>query len=77
MFLTPITETELHEEIMKLHVNKSPGMDEIPPKLVKCTDPFIIKPLCHIFNLSFTQGLVPESLKIAKVIPIYKKKGKI
>jgi hypothetical protein len=33
----------------------------------------IIQPLTMIFNLSFTTGVVPDKLKIAKVIPIYKK----
>ena len=33
----------------------------------------IVKPLTQIFNLSISTGSVPEKLKIAKVIPIYKK----
>ena len=32
----------------------------------------IVKPLLHIFNLSFKQGIVPAQLKIAKIIPIFK-----
>ena len=30
------------------------------------------KPLKHIFSLSFNQGIVPQQLKVAKVIPIFK-----
>ena len=30
-------------------------------------------PLHYIFNLSFESGVVPQSLKLAKVSPIYKK----
>ena len=30
-------------------------------------------PLTDIFNLSLSTGIVPEELKLAKVIPIYKK----
>ena len=33
----------------------------------------ILKPLAHIINLSFSQGKIPDSLKIAKVVHIYKK----
>jgi len=33
----------------------------------------IVKPLQHIFNLSLETGKYPEGLKVAKVIPIYKK----
>jgi len=29
--------------------------------------------LAHIFDLSFTTGEVPELLKIAEIIPVYKK----
>src|SRR6267154_1309595 len=36
-------------------------------------EPYIISPLCHIFNQSLTNGVFPEALKTAKVIPIYKK----
>ena len=35
--------------------------------------PSLIKPLTQIFNLSLSTGVVPEKLKIAKVVPIYKK----
>jgi len=30
----------------------------------------IIKPLLFIYNLSFSTGMVPDKLKVAKVIPI-------
>ena len=36
-----------------------------------CLD--IANPLTYIFNLSFSTGVVPDSLILAKVIPIYKK----
>ena len=73
MFLNPITEFELHKEITKLPTDKSPGYDEIPPKIVKKSALFILKPLTHIYNLSFLQGYVPDKLKLAKVVPIHKK----
>ena len=40
---------------------------------LKCVLDKLLDPLVFIFNLSFNTGKVPESLKIAKVIPIYKK----
>ena len=54
--------------------NKSPGHDDIGNMIVKkkvATE--ISKPLSTIFNCSLKTDVVPEQLKIAKVIPIYKK----
>jgi hypothetical protein len=47
--------------------NKSTGVDNLPPGLLKdCR-----QPLCHIFNLSIETSCFPELWKIAKVVPIY------
>jgi len=44
--------------------------------LLKLTLNNLIEPLVYISNLSFRTGCVPDSLKIAKVIPIFKKGDK-
>jgi len=36
----------------------------------------VIEPLAYIFNLSFSSGQLPHSLKITKVIPLHKKGDK-
>ncbi len=72
MFLTPITEHKLFAEINKLSQNKAPGIDNIPSGIIKLTTDFITTPLTHIFNTSFDSATVPDSLKTAKVIPVYK-----
>ena len=33
----------------------------------------IVKPLAYIYNLSISTGVVPSSLKLARVIPVFKK----
>ena len=48
-------------------------MDNISNKAVQLAAPFIKKSLCHIVNLSISQGIFPSKLKMAKIIPIYKK----
>ena len=40
--------------------------------LVKLVIPCILKPLKHIFNNSLQKGGFPDSMKIARVIPIFK-----
>ena len=44
--------------------------------LIKQLSPPLILPLCELINQSLQSGVVPNSLKIAKVIPIYKSKNK-
>jgi hypothetical protein len=72
LFFSPTNEDEILQIITNLK-NSSPGYDHIESKIVKSIKYEILTPLTHIFNLSFAQGKVPDSLKIAKVVPIYKK----
>ena len=59
--------------IDKFNANKGAGNDNIGNFIIKRVANEIAKPLTMLFNLSITTGIVPEKLKIAKVIPIYKK----
>jgi len=54
--------------------NSSAGFDEIPTFLVKQCLCHFIKPLVHIYNVSFQTGTFPDMMKIAKVKPLYKKR---
>jgi len=64
---------ELEKIIRGLSCSKSAGYDNIGPKLVKSVLPQILQPLLFRYNLSFSTGVVADALKIAKVVPIYKK----
>jgi len=59
--------------ITKLNNSKSPGYDNIGPSLIKDVSVVILDPLVHIFNLSLLNGCVPDKLKIAKVVPVFRK----
>ena len=59
--------------ITKLNKSKSPGYDNIGPSLIEDVSIVILDPLFHIFNLSLLSGCVPDKLKIAQVIPVFKK----
>lgn len=71
-FLNPIVEKELTDVVTSLNSNKSAGPDHISPLIVKSSIISIAKPLTDIFNKSYTTGIVPDSLKIARVVPIFK-----
>jgi len=76
MVCEPTNRAEIINIVSSFRDNKSPGHDNIGPKLLKLILNFIIDPLVHIYNLSFATGCVPLHLKIAKVIPVFKKGDK-
>ena len=53
--------------------NKSPGVDGIPPKLLKEIVEQISTPLAKLFNLSLEEGIVPLEWKEANITPLFKK----
>ena len=69
--LENVTEKELFNVINSLKISAA-GHDEIGSKHIKISCSFILKPLLHICNMSFTHGVFPGDLKIAKVIPRFK-----
>ena len=46
-------------------------------KILRLAKEQIDEHLCFICNLSSTTGIFPDSLKIAKVTPVYKKGSKL
>lgn len=73
VFLYPVTEIELNNLILKLERNKAPGSDGVDSVLVKNISKHIIPVLVYIFNKSLSEGEFPKSLKLAHVVPIFKK----
>ena len=53
--------------------NKSPGVDGIPPKLLKELVDQVRTPLAIFSNLSFKEGIVPSEWKEANITPLFKK----
>ena len=73
VFFNPTSPNEIIELTKNLKSSKSQGHDRISNFLLKQIIHFIASPLTHIFNLSINTGTCPESLKIAKVNPVFKK----
>ena len=72
-FISPCTANEVSNVIQSLKKGKSSGPNSIPVKLLKVLNYSISSDLSALINESFTTGIFPENLKIAKVIPIFKK----
>ena len=72
IFLEPITEHEISEISESFRAGTSAGFDQVTMDVVKQTINLIIAPLTHIMNLSLSSGLVPEQMKVARVIPLFK-----
>ena len=71
--LTYVSNIFVLRELKRLKKNKSSGIDELPPRLLKDCQEHIIKPLHHIINLSIKSKTIPSVWKIAKIIPTHKK----
>lgn len=77
IFLNPVNEAEILDLISQMKVSKSCGPTSIPNKLLKLFGSKLAHPLQHVINLSFCTGHFPDLLKLANVIPLYKKDEKI
>ena len=66
-----MSENEIGQLIKSLK-DTAAGFDDLNAMCLKISSQFLIKPLTHICNLSLSQGIFPEQLKIANVIPLYK-----
>ncbi len=73
LFLSPTTIYEISKIITNLDYKRAAGMDNIRPKLLKACNNELATSLAHFTNLSFLSGNYPDQLKIAKVIPLFKK----
>uniref|UniRef100_K7EYU7 Reverse transcriptase domain-containing protein n=1 Tax=Pelodiscus sinensis TaxID=13735 RepID=K7EYU7_PELSI len=74
-------EDKIHKEQVKNHVgkldvSKSPGPDEMHPRILKELIEEVSEPLAMIFEKSWQTGEIPEDWKRANIVPIYKKGNK-
>lgn len=68
----PTDSEELKEIIMRLGSNKASGYDEIPTKFLKDNVEFLSVILATFINDSFQNGEFPDSLKFARIMPLFK-----
>ena len=64
-----IVSDEIQAVISKLN---NSVYDNIPPKIGKLFVDQYIEPLTYLINKSIAQGVFPDELKLAQVVPIFK-----
>ena len=69
------TKEELHKAISQLSSNKAPGSDNIPAEVYKSGGTTLFLRILQLFKLIWQQESVPQDLKDASIIHLYKRKG--
>ena len=67
---------EVEHFLRNINVSKSPGPDNIRPRILKECACELAPPLASIFNRLFSSGTLPDDWKIAHIVPIDKNNSK-
>ena len=70
--LHKITPEEVSNCISNIKPYSAPGMDGIPPKIVKLARCILFPYLAELFNKCIEQEIFPRDFKVAYIIPIPK-----
>ena len=74
-FFKAVTQAEMLKTIKALNHSKSTGDFSIDRHIFDCIPNELAIILTSLINLTFETGIFPDSLKIVKVIPVFKNKG--
>ena len=72
IYLQEISIEEVEKLISRLKSNKSPGVDGISNYIVKSSIKIVSPILTKLFNQCMVEGIFPEMLKIACIVPLFK-----
>lgn len=76
MVIAPVTPNEIVKMVNEMKNKKSCGYDDIPIAVIKENLDVLAEPLTVFYNKCIAEGIFPDQLKIAKIIPIHKKGSK-
>lgn len=71
-FLHPTDEYEISSLISKLKITKTDS-NKMPVKIFMSIKSILAYPVSKLINQSFSEGIFPQTLKLARVTPIFKK----
>ena len=70
--LAIVTVGQVSKILYSMSSRKATGLYEIPAKYINDGSSVISKLLTHIINVSITTGSIPDNLKMARIVPLYK-----
>ena len=68
-----VSEEKVLKYYLKLGANKATGLDGNPTRFIKNSASIVTVPIAHIINLSMITSVVPDDLKSARVVLLFKK----
>lgn len=71
-----INEEDVVKKLKALKINKSPGPDELHPRVLREAAEELAKPVTLLFQQSIQEGKLPQIWKDANVTPLFKKGSK-
>ena len=71
--IPPISHAFVFKFLSSLKSSKATGLDGISAKYLKMFAPYITDSMVKLCNVSIAEGQFPDSWKIARVIPLFKK----
>ena len=75
-FFESATQCEIVEIAKSRRINTAAGHDKVPMWSVKESSNCISEPLTYSINLSINSGVVPDQMKLARVVPLFKSDDK-
>ncbi|CAM4709419.1 unnamed protein product [Leuciscus chuanchicus] len=70
-----ITLNEVKKTISLLKNNKAPGVDGLPPEIFFSGGNTLAVELHHLFSICWNEGTIPDELRNANIVTLYKNKG--
>ena len=71
-----VEEEDILKSSLSLNVSKATGLDGLSARFLKDGANQISSAIAHIINLSLYSGRIPDDMKTARVVPLYKKNSK-
>ena len=72
LFNVTTSASEVQRILGNLDISKSPGVDNLPARILKTCAHELSIPLAHLFNLTLKSGVMPTLWKSANITPVHK-----